>query len=174
MRYVALLRGINVGGNNRVEMKRLKAALESLGHTEVVTYINSGNVLFVSPRGKVVVHAEIDKALKKTFGFEIRTIIKTQREMRSIAKAIPKLWKNDGKSEKTDVAYLFKEADSKKILAQLPLRKAFIDVRYVKGALIWNVSRKDYNRSHLNKLISHPLYKHMTVRNVNTAKFLAK
>jgi uncharacterized protein (DUF1697 family) len=46
MTYVALLRGINVGGNNKVEMKKLKTTFETLGFTSVVTYINSGNIIF--------------------------------------------------------------------------------------------------------------------------------
>lgn len=48
MRYIALLRGINVGGNNKVSMGELKQAFESLGFTNVSTYINSGNVIFDS------------------------------------------------------------------------------------------------------------------------------
>ena len=46
MRYILLLRGINVGGKNKVSMKDLTASLEDLGYQHVVTYINSGNVIF--------------------------------------------------------------------------------------------------------------------------------
>lgn len=84
-----------------------------------------------------------------------------------------KEWKNDSE-QKTDVAYLFSEIDSRKTIDEFPIKKEFIDMKYVKGAIIWNVKRKDYNRSHLNKIISLKQYQLMTIRNVNTARHLAK
>ncbi|NLL75142.1 MAG: DUF1697 domain-containing protein, partial [Erysipelothrix sp.] len=53
MKYVALLRGINVGGKNKVDMKELKALFIDLGYTEVQTYINSGNVIFDTNQDKL-------------------------------------------------------------------------------------------------------------------------
>jgi uncharacterized protein (DUF1697 family) len=173
MKYVALLRGINVGGNKRVEMKRLKTVFEDCGYEEVSTYINSGNVIFSAGKSRDAVRRNIKKALKKEFGFEIKLLIKTANEMSRIAGAIPPGWKNDPK-QRTDVAYLFKKIDRKEIVGELPMRKEFVDVHYVSGAVFWNISRKNYNKSHLNKLIGHKLYQDMTVRNVNTARYLAE
>lgn len=172
MKYALLLRGINVGGNNRVEMKRLKALLERLGYSEVVTYLNSGNAIFDSTKKVPELHKEISKALKTEFGFEIQILIKSIKEIKKIVRTIPDEWINDDK-QKTDVAFLFKDADLSEIIAQLPIKKEFMDIRYVKGALIWNVSRENYNKSQLNKLVSHKLYKLMTVRNINTTRYLA-
>ncbi|MFA6213754.1 MAG: DUF1697 domain-containing protein [Candidatus Micrarchaeia archaeon] len=173
MRYVALLRGINVGGNRKVEMKRLKALFESLGYSGVSTYINSGNVVFESGKKHDGICKELALGMKKEFGFDIQTLVKTEKEMKGIADAIPKQWQNDS-AQKTDVAYLFREIDSAKTIDGLPVKKEYIDIRYAPGAIFWNVERKNYNKSHLNKIISHPLYKMMTVRNVNTARFLAR
>ena len=172
MKYIALLRGINVGGKRKVEMKRLRTFFESLGYTNVVTYLNSGNVIFESDIKQETLQKEIPKKLEKEFGFEIQTLVKNEKEIKSIAKAIPKEWKNDAE-QKTDVAYLFPEIDSKKTIDALPVKKEFIDMRYVKGAILWNVKRKEYNKSHLNKIISLKQYQLMTVRNVNTARYLA-
>jgi uncharacterized protein (DUF1697 family) len=173
MKYIALLRGINVGGNHKVEMKRLKAFFESLGCSNVTTYINSGNVIFELKNDQNHVLKEFDNELKKEFEFEIPTLIKTVNEIKKIADAIPKEWQND-LTHKTDVAYLFPEIDSKEILDDLPVKKEYIDIRYVKGAVYWNIERKNYNKSHLNKIIRHKLYQFMTVRNVNTARHLAE
>ena len=172
MKFIALLRGINAGRNRRVEMKKLKMVFEMLGCANVLTYINSGNVFFESIMAQTAIQHKIEKALKNEFGFEIPTLVKTEKEMQQIAKAIPATWQNDTE-QRTDVAYLFREMDSKKIINQLPVNKEFIDVRYVKGAVFWNVNRKNYNKSHLNKLIGHEIYQFMTVRNINTARFLA-
>lgn len=151
-------------------MKRLKSFFESLNFTNVTTYINSGNVVFES--NKKPQQNKVENALEKEFGFAIRTLIKTEKEMQKITAAIPSDWQNDT-TQKTDVAYLFKEADYKKIIGELPIEKDFIDIRYTPGALFWNIKRKNYNKSRLNKLISHKTYKFMTVRNINTARYLA-
>jgi uncharacterized protein (DUF1697 family) len=104
-------------------------------------------------------------------GFEVPVLVKTKQEMKQIAKSIPKNWVND-ETQKTDVAYLFPEIDDKTILDSLPIKKEYLEILYTKGALIWNVKRKNYNKSQLNKLIGHKTYKQMTVRNVNTARKL--
>ncbi|HBB38474.1 MAG: PF08002 family protein [Candidatus Magasanikbacteria bacterium GW2011_GWD2_43_18] len=173
MKYIALLRGINAGKTRRVEMKKLKALFESLGYTHVFTYINSGNVIFESKDTKKNISKNVEASLKKEYGFEILTLIKTAKEMKKIADMIPAEWQNDA-TQKSDVAYLFPHIDSKKILDELPIHKEYIDIRYIKGALYWNVDRKNYNKSHLNNIISHTAYQFMTVRNVNTARYLAK
>jgi uncharacterized protein (DUF1697 family) len=172
MKYIALLRGINVGGNRRVEMKRLKALLESLGYENVSTYINSGNVIFESGEKQREIGKEIASALKKEFGFDIGTLVKSEKQMKSIANAIPKDWQNDSK-QKTDVAYLFKEIDSEETIAKIPAKREYIDIRYTEGAVYWNIDRKNYGKCQINKLIGYPIYKLMTVRNINTARFLA-
>lgn len=172
MKYIALLRGINVGGNRKVEMKGLINLFESLGYANVTTYLNSGNVIFESDLKQEALQKEIPKALKKEFGFQIQTLIKNEKEVKKIAAAIPEEWENDSE-QKTDIAYLFPEIDSKETLEELPIKKEFIDIRYVNGAIIWNVKKKEYNKSHLNKIISLKQYQLMTIRNVNTARYLA-
>lgn len=172
MRFVALLRGINVGTSVRVNMKELKALFEASGFGNVSTYINSGNVLFDSEREKGEIAAEINGMLAAGYGQEIRTLVLEKARVVRIAEAIPEGWTNDD-SQKTDVAYLFDEFNTAGIVDALPIRKEFVRLIYVDGALIWNVSRDDYGKSQLNKVIGHKMYKGMTVRNVNTARYLA-
>ncbi|HQP49305.1 MAG TPA: DUF1697 domain-containing protein [Spirochaetota bacterium] len=173
MRYIALLRGINVGGKNKVVMKDLTVLFESLDCFNVSTYINSGNVIFESKDGQDTIIKKVKADFKQEYDFEIPFLVKTEKEMKKIASAIPKEWQNDS-THKTDVAYLFPEIDSKEILDELPVKKEFIDIRYVPGALFWNIDRNNYNKSNLNKIISHRVYQFMTVRNVNTARYLAE
>ena len=173
MEYIALFRGINVGGNKKIEMKKLKVLFEASGCINVSTYINSGNVFFESAESKENILVKVETSLKKEFGFDIPVLIKTKLEIKKIANAIPKTWQNDDE-HKTDVAYLFKDIDSEEILDILPIKKEFIDIRYVGGAIIWNVKRSNFNKSHLAKIVSHKSYQSMTVRNVNTARYLAE
>ncbi len=172
MKHVALLRGINVGMTKRIEMKSLVTLFEKSGYTEVSTYINSGNIFFESPKKTTHLRNEIEQNLMIEFGVNIPAIVKTAEELRQIVQAIPASWVND-ETQKTDVAFLFEEADNPLIIEELPVNHAFVDIRYIKGAIFWYVLRQFYNKSRLNKLISHPVYKKMTVRNVNTARYLA-
>ena len=172
MDYIALLRGINVGNSVKINMKELKALFEQCGFSNVSTYINSGNVLFKSNDKKNSITENIQKALHITTGNEVKVLVKTKSEMVKIANTIPDDWQNND-DEKTDVAYLFESIDNENIINKLPIKKEYIQVIYVEGALIWNVRREDYNKSHLNKIISHKVYKDMTIRNVNTARYLA-
>lgn len=172
MKYVALLRGINVGTSVRINMKELRLLFERNGYSEVTTYINSGNVLFQSATEQEAARKHIEAFLFDEYGQSIRVLVLSKKAIADIAGAIPAEWHNDD-TQKTDVAYLFDTANDKNIVDSLPVKKNFIRFIYVDGALIWNVARKDYNKSQLNKIISHKIYKEMTVRNVNTARYLA-
>jgi uncharacterized protein (DUF1697 family) len=173
MRYVALLRGVNVGKERRVDMKKLKATFESLGYVNVSTYINSGNIIFESKDQQKDVLKKIKADFKKNFSFDVPFLVKTEKEIRKISNAIPKDWKNDT-AQRSDVAFLFPEIDFKKTVDDLPVKKEFIDIRYVKGAIFWNISRKNYNKSGLNKIVGSKLYNFMTIRNVNTCRYLIR
>jgi len=172
MKYIALLRGLNVGKEKRIDMKDLKRIFESLNFEKVSTYINSGNIFFETEKEQKDLDQEVKEILKTEYALVIPTLIKTEEEIKYIANAIPEEWQNNSE-EKTDVAYLFSEIDSEEILNELPFKREYIEVSYVKGALLWNVKRKNYNKSQLNKIIGHRLYQFMTVRNVNTARYLA-
>lgn len=171
MKYVALLRGINVGGKRKIEMKKLREIFEGLDFKNVSTYINSGNVIFEAEGDIKNIRLKIEMELKKIFNDEFLTLVKSADDLKKIVKNIPDDWQNNDE-QKTDVAYLFEEIDNEKILEELPVKKDFIKVRYIRGAIVWNVKRENYNKSHLNKIVNHKLYKLMTVRNVNTARFL--
>ncbi|MBF0353594.1 MAG: DUF1697 domain-containing protein [SAR324 cluster bacterium] len=173
MRYAALLRGINVGKSVKVPMASLRSLIEKIGFENVITYLNSGNVIFDSELQKIEIESSIEESLTKLTGQRIPILVKSSLELDLIIKAIPTEWRNDD-SQKTDVAYLFNSADSEKTLENLPVRREFVDIRYVKGAIFWNVSRKNYNKSHINKIIGHVQYERMTIRNINTARQLAK
>lgn len=170
--YVALLRGINVGGNNKVEMRKLKAIFESLGYEHVSTYINSGNVIFQtteSDTGKIV--ANIEKALATEFGFELRVVVRDAKNIQKLVKAIPVEWLNNTE-QRTDILFLWDAFDTKKSLGLIKQCEGVDTLWYVSGAIVWNVDRAHYAKSGMQKFIGTELYKNMTVRNVNTVRKL--
>lgn len=172
MVYVALLRGINVGGNARVEMPRLKKLLESLGYTNVVTYINSGNAIFESDAANgAELGRDIELAIKKEFSLEVPVVVRSKQAIEAVCENLPDEWQNN-KDMKCDVLFLWQEVDSPDVLKQLAVKPEIEDVLYIPGAVLWRVDRVNINRGSMVKIIGTKLYKQVTLRNCNTVRKL--
>lgn len=172
MIYVALLRGINVGGNNKVSMQELKLVFESVGMLDVSTYINSGNVLFRSDiADQLELASLLEAAIENKFGFRVNVVVVSKPDLFAIAKELPDSWVNDD-TMKCDVMFLWHDVNSPEIMQQVTLKPDIDRVKYVHGALLWSVDRKLVTRSGLMKVATSPLYKQMTIRNSNTLRKL--
>ena len=169
MIYVALLRGINVGGNNTVSMATLKQTFEKLGYKNVTTYINSGNVIFDAYHPQRTLEEEIEKELESTFGFPIRVVVKNFDEMKKIINYIPQKW-NTQSDWRHNVIFLSHRIDSKDSFEEFIPRPEIEEMEYVPGALLWAAKTSDLTDSTMITLNKSKLYKEMTVRNLNTAR----
>lgn len=172
MIYIALFRGINVGGNNKVEMKKLKSLLERTGFENVVTYINSGNVIFKKSGGgsEAELARIIEQAVKDEFQLDLKIVVINSNHLDAICREIPADWvKND--EMRTDVLFLWEKYDYPGVLDIIKYKEVD-NVKYVPGALVWNVREKDYTKSNMVKLVGTDLYRHITIRNVNTVRKL--
>jgi uncharacterized protein (DUF1697 family) len=90
-RHVALLRGVNVGGNKRIPMAQLRALLAGLGFDEVQTYLQSGNAVFSSTASADVVATQVEEALAAKLALHCRVIVRTAPQLRAVMKADPLL-----------------------------------------------------------------------------------
>jgi uncharacterized protein (DUF1697 family) len=170
MVYLALLRGINVGGNRKVEMAKLKQTFERLGFSDVKTFIASGNVIFAGDKvSETELVKKIEAAIEKDFGFKVDTLIRNQDEIERLVQAIPNSWVNN-KEIKCDVMFLWPEVDHPKILDQIPTNPEIEDIKYFPGTIIWRIDRSLAGKSKVLKLNSTKLYKQMTIRNPNTVR----
>src|SRR5688572_9546175 len=88
-RYVALLRGINVGGKNLIKMTALKACFEDGGLREVATYIQSGNVVFTSAGSAATLTLEIEAMLAKAFTYDASVVLRTRKQMQTVVSGAP-------------------------------------------------------------------------------------
>lgn len=177
MKYVVLLRGVNVGGNHRVPKAEFQQVLENLGFRDVVIYINSGNAVFASD--SKVLASDVQRALESHFGFDIPTLVLSGDKIKAIAAAILPEWTNDPpkpdkSGQKSDVLYLFDEANSPDVIDKLGCRPDIETMVYVDGAVLANITRRNQMKGSLQKVIGTKLYNQMTVRNVNTARKLAE
>ena len=170
MIYVALLRGINVGGKNKIDMKLLKESFERLEMQAVVTYINSGNVIFKDElHTKSQIAALIENVILEDFALDINVLICNKDVFDQMIKIMPKSWKNDDKT-KCDALFLWEIIDRDTLIEELQIRPEIDTVMYTPGVILWAVDRENVTKSGLMKLSGTKLYKKMTVRNVNTAR----
>ena len=165
---MALLRGINVGGNSIISMTDLKACFEAIGLTNVKTYINSGNVVFASATtDQRDIEASIEAALTSKFALNIRVVVYSSRQIEQIMRVAPKNWQ-DNDSIKRNVIFLHHSIDSPKILESLKPKPGIEELSYHPGVLFWSAKTSDLTKSNMVKLSRSPLFKAMTVRGLNT------
>lgn len=169
--YVALLRGINVGGKAKVAMSRLKELGEELGFEQVRTYINSGNVILVSSKQASDVCQQLEQGIQQTFGLSVPVVVRSFAQIKTLLSEVPNAWSNDTE-QKTDVLFLWPDIDKPSIVEHVDTKPELERVLYVPGALVWNIARKDVTRGSGIKLIKSDMYQHMTVRNINTVRKL--
>jgi len=168
VRYVALLRGINVGGKTLIKMADLKTCIEALGLDDVSTFIASGNVLFETGRRDAArLEGEIERAIEKRFALPVKVVLLDRAAYARIVKAIPKAWVGDA-SLRANVAFVRRGTDAKKVVRELAPDPAIEEVKPVGGAILWATKRDALNRSVMRKLIGGAAYKNLTVRNLNT------
>lgn len=173
--HVALLRGINVGGNNVIPMSALVKTFERLGLESVKTYIASGNVLFrtgaCEPRA---LEARIERALSKAHGYDARVVLRSHDEMTRHVADLPRAWKRPDPKMRYNVLFLRHEIDSESVLEGLAPKPDIEQVWYRPGVLYWSAHTSDLGRTSMVKLASKSIYKHVTVRNLNTTRKIAE
>jgi uncharacterized protein (DUF1697 family) len=169
---LALLRGINVGGNTIIKMATLREALEADGFEDVRTYINSGNVIFKTAKGKGA--RQIEKVIAETFKHKVDVVCFTDKQWKAIVAAAPSSWGSDDKSRHNLFALLdAKELDSVvEGIGELKPGMETLDAG--KGVLYQSVEIASVGRAATgSKLASKAAYKRVTVRNYNTSVKLA-
>lgn len=170
MVYVALLRGINVGGKNKIDMKLLKETFVRTGMESVTTYINSGNVIFTDMKHtKTEITNLLEEAIFRYFQLNIKVLIRSLNDFEHMIKVLPESWRND-KNMRRDVLFLWEEFDRKTVINELKIKPEVDTVMYVPGAILWTLDKVNITKSGLNKFIGTDVYKKMTARNVNTTR----
>ena len=172
MIYVALLRGINVGGNNKVNMQELKTAFESTGMDSISTYINSGNIIFTDhDHSKKEIVRLLEDVIMERFSLNIKVLVLSFMDFKRVMEKLPDDWRND-KDMKGDVLFLWDDLDLQELNSSRVIRDGIDHVIFGPGAVIWSVDKKLVTKSGLMKLAGSSVYKKMTIRNINTVRKL--
>ncbi len=168
--YLALLRGINVGGKNKVPMAELKALLEELGLEDVRTYIQSGNAIFASSLAATTIARRIEESLTSRFKLDdelVKVLVLSHAELKAVVDKRPKGFGDEPGKYHSDAIFLM-EIDGDEAFALFSPREG-VD-------RVWQGDRMIYSqrlsaqrtRSRLNRIMTSPLYKSMTIRSWQT------
>jgi uncharacterized protein (DUF1697 family) len=172
--YVALLRGINVGGSNLIRMAALKACFEAEGFREVATYIQSGNVLFAASRANQrTLTGQIEKALSTSFAYQSRVVVRSFEQMKATVEKAPKGFGRQPTAYRYDVIFLREPLTPDEAMKSVTTKPGVDRVFTGDGVLYFSRLISRAARSRLSRVVGTPAYQNMTIRNWNTtAKLL--
>jgi uncharacterized protein (DUF1697 family) len=168
-RYIALLRGINVGGRAKVPMAGLRATCESVGCTDVVTYIQSGNVVLTSPLDPEKLRASLAAAITEQLGVSPVVVIRTHRQLVDIIAGNP--FHDD--ADNVHVAFLSEALDEKQTAAVAELEWPPEEIA-ARGTDVYFHLPNGMGRAKLPELFGRRVKIPATVRNWRTVTKLAE
>lgn len=173
--YVALLRGINVGGKNLIKMAELKACFETLGFKNVSTYIQSGNVVFSTTRSdRAKLTSLVEEALSKTFNYRSRAVVRSYKQMKEIVGRSPKDFGSDPTAYRYDVIFLKEPLTAARAMESVTTKEGVDQAFAGNGVLYFTRLISKATQSHLTRIITLPVYQSMTIRNWHTTTKILK
>ena len=175
-RYIVLLRGINVGGNNMIPMAGLKAALERQGFENVVTYLASGNVLLDADiTDETALKAACEQTILDVFGLDIPVCVISAADLREAMQHAPAWW-NKAPDTRHDAFFVIPPTTTAELFAIVGESKAEYERVDCYGRVIfWSAPMATFSRTRWSKITrTKEAYRAITVRNANTALKLAE
>ncbi len=164
-RYVALLRGINVGGRNKISMADLRAVFEEAGYRNVSTYIQSGNVAFEFDGARAALESAIEELLIERLESPPVVVVRSHRQMRAIVDNAPAEFVTRTEDHHRDVIFLKSPLTSERAMGVVQTRDGVDDAWPGPGAVYFTRLIAQKAKSKMNKIVGTPEYKLMTIRN---------
>ncbi len=174
--YVVLLRGVNVGGKNKIAMKTLRERLGKAGFSNVSTYIASGNVILGSDESAEDVRVRVERALSEGFdadGGPIKALVLTRDQLRAIVDGRPEGFGDQPQTYHSDAIFLI-GIDAAQAIEVFDPREGVDRVWAGDGVIYSQRLSAERTKSRLSKMMGTPEYKSMTIRNWNTTTALLK
>lgn len=167
-RYVALLRGINVGGRNIVAMADLRDAFQADGHQAVRTYIQSGNVLFDSDARRDTLEDDLEAMLERHFGVPLVVVLRSHLQLRSVVQKAPCGFGRHPGTYHSDVLFLKAPLSSRQAMRVVELREGVDQAWAGSGVLYFARLSELRAQSRMSRIVGTREYSQMTIRSWST------
>lgn len=172
-RYIAFLRGVNISGKNKVPMAELKKMFERLGHKEVKTYLNSGNVIFSSDENNIEsVTKQVAMTIKIQFDLDIPVFVIAKEELEDILCNAPDWWDNENKEIYDNLIFIIPPATFADVFNEIGEPKEELEkIQDYKEAIFWSFSRRNYQKTNWwSKTASASISNKLTIRTASTIR----
>lgn len=176
-RYIALLRGINISGKNKISMSDLKLGFEELGYTDVKTHLNSGNVIFSSNENQnAVLTNQIRTMIKSKFDLDIPVVVMGQEELKEILQNAPDWWGSANKTIYDNLIFIIPPTTFDEVYREIgePMEE-LEKIQNYKDTIFWSFSLKDYQKTNWwPKTAGANICNKLTIRTANTVRKIAE
>jgi len=171
--YIALIRGINVGGKNAVSMTKLKESLLNIGFENVSSYINSGNIIFESQETDLIkLVATFANILTIEFAVITKVAVLSVKEIHDSLQHAPEWWGQDPNS-KHNAIFVIAPADVREVLEGVgDAKPEYEKIDAYNHVIFWSAPIDTFSRTRWSKIVSTNAYDKITIRNFNTTKKL--
>ena len=172
-KYIALLRGVNVGGNNIVSMPFLRAAFEKAGFYDVSTYINSGNIFFSSNDTDIeVLQSRCRQIIMETFMLDIPVAVVSPKDLATALSNSPKWW-DENKELKHNAIFVIPPTNTEDIIKEVgEINREYEQAEHHGQIVFWSAPLKFFSKTKWSKFVSTSASSKITIRNANTTKKL--
>ena len=168
--YVALLRGINVGGKNLIKMTDLAACFQALGFSNVHTYIQSGNVIFSTDEtDQSRLAGSLEEALARTFQYDASVVLRSLAQMHLIIAQAPDGFGGHPATYRYDVIFLKEPLTAADAMQHVRVKEGVDQAFAGDGVLYFSRLISKASQSQITRIISSPIYRQLTIRNWNTS-----
>jgi len=172
-RYIALLRGVNISGKNKVAMPELKAYFMDMGYTDIRTHLNSGNVIFsVNERDELAIADRIKNMIQERFERDIPVFVISQEKLRIILEQAPSWWGTEDKEIYDNLIFVIPPATAEVIVAKIgEPTKEYEKISVCETSIFWSFDRKNYAKANWwKKTAKEGIGELLTIRNANTLR----
>lgn len=173
IKYIVLLRGVNISGKNKISMAELKSELKQLKYENIITYLNSGNAIFeTSIEDKKLIKENIEKMIKEKFGFDIPIFIMIKSELEDLLNNQPEWWGLDNKEIYNNIIFIIPPTKYEEVYYTLGKPKEGLEkVQEYKNNIFWSYNLKYYRKTNWwSKTASTNIANTITIRTANTMK----
>ena len=177
MKYIVLLRGVNISGKNKISMRELKLELENNKYQNVFTYLNSGNIIFTSDiDNKESIIKDINKIIKNKFNLEIPIFVMTSLELEDVLNNNPNWWAGGNKEIYHNLIFIIPPTKYEEVYNSIGKPKKDIEkIKNYNNYIFWSYNLKNYRKSNWwSKTASTNIKDKITIRTANTVKNILK